>query len=233
MKILAFDTSLGAVSVAVRWLRTDGKWLLHEARQARQRGHADGLMPLIGEVMSQAGVAFCDLDRIAVTVGPGNFTGVRVGVAAARALVLASGASAIGLSNLAVMAHQSNEYLGGQRRGRLLAVAVDARHDSVYLQLFPYGHQAAGPPQLLAVRAAAQQIATTPAIIVGSGAVPVRCALGAGGGAEATLPDLLPSASSLALLASELAPTPALRPLYLRPPDAKPPADFTLLRVPP
>jgi tRNA threonylcarbamoyl adenosine modification protein YeaZ len=233
MKILAFDTSLGAVSVAVRWCGTDGKWSLCEVRQARQRGHADGLMPLIGKVMSQAGLAFCDLDRVAVTVGPGNFTGVRVGVAAARALVLASGASAIGVGTLVVMAHQSNEQLAGRRWGRLLAVAVDARQDSVYLQLFAHGHQAAGPPQLLAVSAAAQQIGTAPAIIVGSGAVPVRCALRAGGSAEAALPDLLPSAASLALLASELAPTATLRPLYLRPPDAKPRADLGLLPVPP
>jgi tRNA threonylcarbamoyladenosine biosynthesis protein TsaB len=113
----------------------------------------------------------------------------------------------------------------------VLAVALDARHGSVYLQLFPCAPHAAGPPQLLTAAAAAQLIGRQPAIIVGSGAVLVGQALGAcGGEAETMLPDLLPSARALALLATELAPTHPLRPLYLKPPDAKPPTDPVLIR---
>jgi tRNA threonylcarbamoyladenosine biosynthesis protein TsaB len=231
MKILAFDSSLGALSAAVRWRGADGVWLLQEAHEVRERGHAERLMPMISRLMGKAGLPFCELDRIAVTIGPGSFTGVRVGVAAARALALATGATTVAASSLAVMAQQSDEELGTRRRGRVLAVALDARHGSVYLQLFPSGHHAAGPPQLVSPAAAAQHIGRAPAIIVGSGAMLVGQALAAcGGEAETTLLDLLPSARALALLASELAPTRPVRPLYLKPPDVKPPADPALLR---
>jgi tRNA threonylcarbamoyladenosine biosynthesis protein TsaB len=234
MKILAFDSSLGALSVAVRWRGADDVWRLRETHEVRERGHAERLMPMISGLMGEAGLAFSEIDRIAVTLGPGSFTGVRVGVAAARALALAVGASTVAASSLAVMAHQSGEELGTRRRGRVLAVALDARRGSVYLQLFPCGHRAAGPPQLLAAPAAARRIGGEPAIIVGSGAVLVGQALAAcGGQAETMLLDLLPSARALALLATELAPTHPLRPLYLRPPDVKPPADPSLLRASP
>jgi tRNA threonylcarbamoyladenosine biosynthesis protein TsaB len=233
MKILAFDSSLGALSVAVRWRGGDGVWLLREAHERRERGHAERLMPMLCEVMGEADLAFCELDRIAVTIGPGSFTGVRVGVAAARALALATGATTVAATSLAVMAHQSDDELGARRRGRVLAVALDARRGSVYLQLFPCGHHAAGPPQLLSASAAAQHIGRTPVIIVGSGAALVADALGAyPGEAETMLLDLLPSARTLAVLATELAPTQPLRPLYLRAPDVKPPANPALRACP-
>jgi tRNA threonylcarbamoyladenosine biosynthesis protein TsaB len=232
MNILAFDSSLGALSVAVRWRGADGAWLLREAREVRERGRADRLMPMIFEVMGEAGLAFRELDRIAVTNGPGGFTGVRVGVAAARALALATGAPTVAASSLAVMAHQGGEALGTGRRGRGLVVALNAGRGSVYLQLFPYGHHATDPPQLMTASAAAQLIGCKPIIIVGSGAVLLGQALAAcGGDAETTLLDLLPSARALALLATELAPTCPVRPLYLKAPDVKPPADPGLLRV--
>jgi len=231
MKILAFDSSLSAISVAVRWRGGDGAWLLREAHEVRARGNAERLMPMICELMGQAGLSFSELDLVAVTIGPGGFTGVRVGVAAARALALATGAPTVAASSLAVMAQQSGEEVGPQRRGRVLAVALDARHGSVYLQLFACGHHATSPPQLLTASAAAQLIGRQPAIIVGSGAVLVGQALEAcGGEAETMLPDLLPSARALALLAPELTPTHPVRPLYLRPPDVKPPADPVLLQ---
>jgi tRNA threonylcarbamoyladenosine biosynthesis protein TsaB len=232
MKILAFDTSLGALSAAVRWRSADGVWLLREAHEVRERGHAERLMPVILKLMGEAGLPFCELDRIAVTIGPGSFTGVRVGVAAARALALATGAPTVAASSLAVMAHQSSEALGTQRRGRVLAMALDARRGSVYLQLFPCGHHAAGPPQLVSASAAALLIGRTPTILVGSGAMLVGQALAAcDGEAETMLLDLLPSARALALMASELPPTRPLRPLYLKPPDVRPPADPSLLRA--
>ena len=170
MNILAFDTCLGALSVAARWRGPGGEWLMRHAREVRDKGHAERLMPMMDEVMQEAGLAFSDIGRIAVTVGPGSFTGVRVGVAAARGLALASGIAAVGATSLAVMAHQADELLGQVRRGRLLAVAVDARRGSVYLQVFGEAHDAAAPPRLLAVDDAAGQIGTRPTIVVGSGA---------------------------------------------------------------
>ena len=90
------------------------------------------------DVMRAAGLAFSDLQRIAVTVGPASFTGVRAGVAAARGLALATSLEIVGATSLAVMAHRADARLGAARAGRLLAVAVDARREMVYLQLFAH-----------------------------------------------------------------------------------------------
>src|SRR2546423_14154185 len=154
LNVLAFDTCLGAVSVAVRWQGPGGDWLTRHAHEARERGHAERLIPMMTEVMEHAGLAFSDLHRIAVTVGPGTFTGVRVGVAAARGLALASGVVVVGATTLAVMAHQADQLLGPARGDRLLAVAGDARPGSPYLQLFPLPPGRARPALLLATAAA-------------------------------------------------------------------------------
>ena len=135
MNVLAFDTCLGAVSAAVRWRGASGEWQVASRFEARAGGHAERLMPMIAEVMEEAGLAFADLGRIAVTVGPGTFTGVRGGVAAARGLALASGLPVVTATSLAVMAHGAREQLQG-RDADLLAVAVDARRGMVYLEIF-------------------------------------------------------------------------------------------------
>src|SRR5258705_6584324 len=106
MNILAFDTCLGAVSAAVRWRSAKGEWLLREAYEPCVTGHAERLFPLVAHVMQGAALPFSAIDRIAVTVGPGTFTGVRAGVAAARAFALATGKPVVGMTSLAVMAHR-------------------------------------------------------------------------------------------------------------------------------
>ena len=234
MNVLAFDTCLGGVSVAVRWQSALGDWLLRERFEARQGGHAERLMPMISEVMQDAGLGFSDLERIAVTVGPGTFTGVRGVVAAARGLALASGLPVVGATSLAVMAHGAGEMLGPREEG-LLAVAVDARRGMVYLQLFGEGLARTSQPLLLAPEAVPRLVGVEPVTVVGSGAAAVAAAIvAAGGTAEARLPDLQPHARSLALLAADLSPVSPVRPLYLRPPDVKPQADKSLSRaVPP
>jgi tRNA threonylcarbamoyladenosine biosynthesis protein TsaB len=234
MNVLAFDTCLGSVSVAVRWRSAGGEWLTRHAHETRERGHAERLMPMMAAVMQEAELAFSDIDRIAVTVGPGSFTGVRVGVAAARGLALASGIAAVGATSLAVMADQADEQLGEARGGRPLAVAIDARRGSVYLQIFTDAGDAVAPPLLLAADDAANSIGQRPVIIVGSGAELVAGAVQAAGGqAEAALALLQPDARSLILLAADLAPAHPLRPLYLRLPDVKPQADRFLPRAAP
>src|SRR2546430_11211690 len=95
MRVLAIDTALEACSAAV--LDTSGGTTASET-VVMTRGHAEALMPLIARVMIRAGIEFGDLDRIAVTTGPGSFTGLRVGISAARGIALAAGKSAIGLS---------------------------------------------------------------------------------------------------------------------------------------
>jgi tRNA threonylcarbamoyladenosine biosynthesis protein TsaB len=219
MNILAFDTCFGAVSAAVR-RREPAGWPLHEVCELRAAGHAERLFPMIAEVMGAAGLEFADLDRIAVTRGPGSFTGVRVGVSAARALALATGKPVVATTSLAVMAHRAEQLLGGLQAGRRLVVAVDARRSALYVQSFASG--TATEPVLLSVEEAARWIGGTPALIVGSGA-PGLAALvqQAGGDAENHLADLQPHAQSLAALASGLAPIAPVTPLYLRPPDVR------------
>ena len=102
MRVLAIDTALGACAAAVLDARL-GEILASESLPML-RGHAEAIMPLIARVMDAAFVDFALLDRIAVTVGPGSFTGLRVGIAAARGIALAAGKPAIGLSTLSALA---------------------------------------------------------------------------------------------------------------------------------
>ena len=229
MNILAFDTCFGAVSVAVRWRSAGGEWLLREAYEARTAGHAERLFPMVAEVMEGAGLAFSAIDRIAVTLGPGTFTGVRVGIAAARAFALTTDKPVVGTTSLAVMAHLADLVL--ERAGRPLAVAVDARRGMVYFQVFTSHVAAAGDAQVITPEQAARAIGPQPVLVVGSGAAAVVAA--AEGHAEARLPDLQPHARSLAIMAPDLVPVDRVTPIYLRQPDAKPQADKALPRMPP
>ena len=92
MRVLAIDTALEACSAAV--LDTDSGIAASETL-AMTRGHAEAVTPLIARVMSAAAIEFADLDRIAVTTGPGSFTGLRVGISAARGIALAAGKPAV------------------------------------------------------------------------------------------------------------------------------------------
>src|SRR5690348_17280086 len=95
MRLLAIDTALAACSVAV--FDTGGGIVASES-QSMTRGHAEALMPMVARVMAKAAAKFDTIDRIAVTVGPGSFTGLRVGVSAARGLALAAGKPAVGVA---------------------------------------------------------------------------------------------------------------------------------------
>ena len=133
MRVLAIDTALEACSAAV--LDTElGTIVAHESLPML-RGHAEALLPLIARVMDRAGLEFAALDRIAVTTGPGSFTGLRVGIAAARGIALAAGKPAVGLSTLAAYAAP---FVAADDTLSVVAV-IDARHDHVYLQVFGPG----------------------------------------------------------------------------------------------
>lgn len=229
MYILAFDTCLDGVSVAVARADPAGVRVLWETSERRRAGHAERLMPMIIAALAGAGVGFAEIGRIAATCGPGSFTGVRTGIAAARALALAIGCPAVGVGCLAAIACGARAELGQASAGRPLAVALDARLGMVYFQLFDATAQARGAPLLLAPQACAQALGSTPAIVVGSAAAAVVQAGAAG--AEARLPEAEPRASVLALLAAEPAVGQPLKPLYLRAPDAKPQADRVLPRA--
>ena len=129
MLILAIDTALDACSVAV--LDTEAAQLLAQEQLLMKRGHAEALMPMISRVMQSADLAFAALDRIAVTVGPGSFTGLRVGISAARGLALAADKPAVGLTTLSAYAAT----IVGQGKSSPVMSAIDARHDHVYFQI--------------------------------------------------------------------------------------------------
>jgi tRNA threonylcarbamoyladenosine biosynthesis protein TsaB len=226
MNILAFDTCFGAVSVAVRWLDAGGEEQLREAYEERTTGHAERLFPMIAEVMDRAGLPFAAIDRIAVTLGPGTFTGVRVGIAAARALALALGKPVVGVTSLAAMALRAEALLADPLGSRRLIVAVDARRGMLYVQCFTAGGRETGEALLLAPEEAALGVGAEGAAVVGSGAAALAAAVRAlGGDVHASLPGLQPHARVLAEMASGLEPIAPLKPLYLRAPDAKLPGE--------
>jgi tRNA threonylcarbamoyladenosine biosynthesis protein TsaB len=235
MNVLAFDTCLGAVSAAVCRRGPQGA-MLREAYEVRSAGHAERLLPMIAEVMQGAGLGFSELDRIAVTAGPGGFTGVRVGIAAARGLALATGKPVVAATSLAVMAHRAAEMLtdiGEALGGRRLMVAVDARRGVLYVQSFVAGAIETTEAQLLTPPEAAHSLGAEGAIVVGSGAAAVAAAAKAAGIAvEARLPELQPHARNLAAMADRLVPVSPVRPLYLRLPDVRPQEAAMLARVP-
>jgi tRNA threonylcarbamoyladenosine biosynthesis protein TsaB len=222
MNVLALDTCLGAVSAAVRWRGPDG-WLLRDACECVSRWHAERLMPMVADVMNDAGLEFSALDRIAVTAGPGGFSAVRVGISAARALALATGKPSVATTSLAVMAHRAEEMLEEPLGARQIVVAVYAGRGEHYVQSFTAGAIATGAPLVLTTEAAARNVGPHGTIVVGTGALVVAdLARKAGGDAEPRFPDLQPHARNLAVMAVGLAPVAPVRPLYLRPPDARP-----------
>lgn len=187
MLILAFDTCMAAVSVAV-W--RDGA-VLASAREVIAQGQAEALMPVIEDLMAQAGISYDQLDRIAVTVGPGSFTGVRVGLAAARGLGLAAGKPVIGITTTEMLAAQSG-------RGKVL-VAIDTKRGDFYAQRFEGGRAV----NEIAVVSAAMIAAEPSALVVRDG------------------DSLLPDVAVLARLAAARAPVAGgPLPVYAREPDA-------------
>src|SRR6476620_744570 len=126
MLILAIDTALDACAAGV--LDTDAGHLIARESLSMIRGHAEALMPLIARVIRESGVGFAALDRIAVTTGPGSFTGLRVGLSAARGIGLAAGQPVVGLTTLSAYAAPIVSENGEHQ----ILVAIDARHAQVY-----------------------------------------------------------------------------------------------------
>lgn len=233
MRVLAFDVCLGAVSAAAGTLGVDGAWsLLASDRNLRKTGHAEALMPMLADVVGRAGFGFRDLERVVVTVGPGGFTGVRIGIAAARALALATQCSLVGLTSLEALASEARCVLGSKLDGRDLAIAVDAGREMVFWARFPGGEGASPVPQLLTLEDAAGCLGSAPVLVVGSAAVAVSARAPLGSACE-VVADLQPDAASFAPLGAMRAPVDVLRPLYLRPPDAKVQTSMVLPRAVP
>lgn len=217
MLILAFDCSGPACSVAV-W--RDGT-ALAAARELMERGQAEALMPMIDRVMTEAGVSFAALDRIAVTVGPGSFTGVRAGLAAARGLALASNIPAIGILTTAALAAavpQEERHTAT----RILA-AIDTKRGDLYVQQFETDGAPCEPPAAMAAAALSAWLANTRVVITGDAAT--AAALAIGGSAMVSSAGGLVDTSVLAALAARAAPQPdGPAPVYVHPPAVTLPA---------
>jgi tRNA threonylcarbamoyl adenosine modification protein YeaZ len=230
MRVLAIDTALEACAAAV--LDTGRGALIAQESLAMQRGHAEALMPLIARVLSRARTAVADLDRIAVTVGPGSFTGLRVGIAAARGLALAAGKPAVGLTTLAAFAAPHIAADDSQT----VASAIDARHDQVYLQIFGPGGSTVVAPCVVPVRDAARLASmaslTAKPRIVGTAATMIAAAWPGGDRSLINIdPRRAPAIDWVARLGAAATDTGTPpRPLYLRPPDAQPQPAATLAR---
>jgi len=210
MTILAIDTCLDACSVAVA---SDGRTLAR-ASETMARGHQERLAPMAQAMMTTAGLAFADLDRVAVTVGPGSFTGLRVGLAFAKGLALALDIPCVGIGTLEALAASAEAGAG------FVASCIDAHRGQVYLQAFIDG-QAVMAPDVLPVAIAAARLAELwpggPATLVGSGA-PLLGRVIPGARLE---PDRPPDPVAVARLAAVVRSPGLPIPLYLRAPDAK------------
>ena len=218
MRVLAIDTALEACSAAV--LDTGRRGIAASETIAMARGHAEALMPLIARVMDIADVEFAALDRIAVTTGPGSFTGLRVGISATRGIALAAGKPAIGLSTLAGFAAP----LIAEDDSTHVVAVIDARHDNVYLQVFGIGGRTLVAPRIATLRDAVRAAMTGPARIVGSAANLLAAAWPRGVDQpiavdQCAAPDIGWIARLGAAATDGFGPP---KPLYLRAPDAQP-----------
>lgn len=213
MNILALDTCVDACSVAI-W--ADGR-ALAAIREPMTRGHQERLAVMAAEALAEVGLAPPSLDRIAVTVGPGSFTGLRVGLAFAKGLALALDRPCIGIGALEAMAHGQTGFV---------AAALDARRGRVYLQAFIDG-RAVMAPDALDVEVAAARLAELwrggPARLLGSGAPLLAQVLP---NAE-IIADAAPDPVRIAEIAAGRTPGAMPRPLYLRAPDARIPGAKT------
>ena len=214
MRVLTIDTAGPRCAVGLFDVAATARTLATRS-EPMARGHAEALLPMVEAVMAEAGADWPRLDRIAVVSGPGSFTGVRIGIAAARGLALAAGCPAVGISAFAARA--------AGILARPLAVMLDARRGEVCAQVFFDGAPPA-PPAVLAVSAAPEILPPPVSSLAGSGAPAVASAGRAVGRTFRVLcdaGDIDLAATAILAAGADPARSPAT-PLYLRPPDAKP-----------
>lgn len=202
--ILVLDTTGRWCAAAIR--RGDGQ--VFARSEAMTRGQAERLAPLVGELLTEAGVAPGAIARIGVAAGPGSFAGTRAGTAFARGLALATGAKAIGVSSLAAWAHAADP-----GRARTVAALHDARRGELAWQVFTRGEAVTEIRRLPVEEARAALADFGDVILTGSGAALL-------GADPAGFTDEAPLDALLALTAQAAGDAPLPSPLYARPPDA-------------
>jgi tRNA threonylcarbamoyladenosine biosynthesis protein TsaB len=217
-RVLAIDTALGGCSVCV--IDAGQSLPLALESEAMTTGQAEAIMPMIERVMKQVDGGFASLERVAVSVGPGSFTGLRIGIAAARAIGLAAGIPVVGVSTLAAYAAP---LINPQESG-VIAVGIDARHGSVFFQAFTASGRTIVLPRVISVKEAGRAIGAGPVRLAGSGAAALAVEAMALG-LKASIADLKAAPDIIWIARLGLAADPATataKPLYLRPPSATP-----------
>ncbi len=209
MRILAFDCAGAQCAAAIL---TDGD-VTAEKRLLAERGHAQLLIPMLVELLDGSGLTFADIDRFAVTIGPGSFTGIRVALAAAHGLALGTGKPIIGITNFEALAAAAT----GIAESRLL-VAIDSKRAELFVQLFDRTGAALGEPAMLAPDAIAAWAGPEPVALAGDAAAQLA---GMVGGRLVAGPVTVDPVV-VARLAAGRAAGPAPAPFYLRAPDAVP-----------
>lgn len=227
MKLLAFDTATTGCSAA---LFLDGGMAAHRAA-AMARGQSEALMPMIAEVLAEGGCSYGDLGALAVTVGPGAFTGLRIGLSAARGLALALAVPCAGVTTLEAVARAIPETA---RAGGRVLVALDSKRADLYVQMFDGDLAPLTEPAALMADGLAALAAGGPLIVAGDAAArAIEALAGAGIAARAADAPGVPDAIMVGEIALARALPPvgqAPGPIYLRPPDAVRPKDGGRLR---
>jgi tRNA threonylcarbamoyladenosine biosynthesis protein TsaB len=219
MLILSIDTALDACAAAV--LDTAGGVIASESL-AMKRGHAEALMPLIARVMKASGTAFAALDRVAVTTGPGSFTGLRVGLSAARGIALAAGKPVVGVTTLTAFAAP----LVSENSEHPVISAVDARHDHVYFQVLGGDGRSLVKPKVAPVAEALDAARFGTPHLVGNAAKILADRWSADTPPFKVDQQAAPDIAWVAWLGAAVNPESSPpRPYYLRAPDVKPPKD--------
>lgn len=223
--LLALDSAGQACSVAV-W--RDGA-VAAQRLMAMTRGHSERLLPMVAETMKAASLEMAALDAIAVTIGPGSFTGLRIGLAAARGLGLALGRPVVGVTSfLAVAAALPAE----RRKGRELLVVLDTKRGDFFLQRFDQALRAIEPARLVTASELIAHLPAGPLLLAGDG-LPLltsflprdRDIMQAPGPGHVDAADVAALAAHLVAMNSEAPEGPLLTPdpFYLRAPDVKMP----------
>jgi tRNA threonylcarbamoyladenosine biosynthesis protein TsaB len=214
MLVLGLDSAMTGCSVA---LVLDGR-LKAERRSAEERGQAAILLPLIEETMAAAEASFEALDLIAVTVGPGGFTGLRIGLAAAHGIAIGAARPVAGVTTLEAVAAATT---AAERAGRTLVVALETKRRDLYLQAFGPALEPLVEPEAVEPEGFAAALPEGPLLLAGDGAARLAQALA---GADVRLSGApgIPDAAAVARIAGGRHGTAAARagtPLYLRAPD--------------
>ncbi|MFK4820516.1 tRNA (adenosine(37)-N6)-threonylcarbamoyltransferase complex dimerization subunit type 1 TsaB [Ochrobactrum quorumnocens] len=224
MKILALDTASSWCAAAV--YDSGSGAVLAEVSEDIGKGHAEVLMDYIEQVMTQAGIAMSELDRVAVNVGPGSFTGVRIGVSAARGFALALGRPAIGVSAFDVLASE----VAISHPGQPVLVLLEAHRGEIYEQAFGADGNARSNPMVVsrdeALALIQQQSSQT--VLAGSAAATLNEMLA--GTFSVARGEPTGQIGTFAKLAALREPGEAPKPLYMRGPDVKPQTGFALPR---